>query len=79
MSVDIKEMIADADYVLIGIGEEFNCIKLLRQDAEYEQGREQLETSDSAWMLPAWNRYMLKKSENRAKKALEKLLPKVPM
>lgn len=73
MSVDIKEMIADADYVLIGIGEEFNCIKLLRQDTEYEQGREQLETSDSAWMLPAWNRYMLKKSENRAKKALVKL------
>lgn len=73
MAVNIKEMIADADYVLIGIGEEFNSVKALRQDERYEQLRAQMEGSDSVWMLPALNRCMLKKGENRAQKALERL------
>lgn len=69
----LKEMIADADYVLIGIGEEFNSIKELRKEALYEEGRTGLESEQLMHMLPLWNRCMLDRSENRARKALQKL------
>ena len=74
MSVSIKDIIADADYVLIGIGEEFNSMKTLREDEQYEVVRSALEEESKAHMVPAWNRIVLQRCENRARQALERLV-----
>ena len=51
MSVSLKDAIANADYVLIGLGEEFNCIRDLRVDEQYESVRSALECNAKIHML----------------------------
>jgi len=45
----------DADMVLIGIGEEFNRVKKLRENQEYNNCRAEIENSTQEWMIPALN------------------------
>lgn len=47
----------DADMVLIGIGEEFNNIKKVRQDEKYNECRQKLEQTVEEWLIPALNLY----------------------
>ena len=73
MSVSLKDAIANADYVLIGLGEEFNCIRDLREDEQYESVRSALECNAKIHMLPAWNRIVLQRKQEKVKRALEGL------
>lgn len=45
----------NAEKVLIGIGEEFDDLNMLRQIPCYDEGREALEISGLEWLIPAWN------------------------
>ncbi len=53
----ILEKIRDADMVLVGIGEEFDAEKQLRQREEYRSLRQELDGTEEAWWIPALNRY----------------------
>lgn len=53
---EFKQRIQDAEMILIGIGEEFDELKMLYQRKGYREGRESLQNSELAWMVPAWNR-----------------------
>lgn len=56
-SVSIREKMEEAEMVLVGLGEEFQCPASVRVLPEYETGREQLTTSGLSWLIPAWDDY----------------------
>lgn len=71
---DILAYIKSADMVLVGLGEEFNDEKRLRELPAYIHGRELLQEAGYHWLQPAWNEYCLKKiGGDNVKNALEKL------
>lgn len=49
------QQLQDADMVLIGIGEEFNQVKMLRKNDEYNECRAKVENTTHAWLIPALN------------------------
>ena len=53
----IKEMIQSADLVLIGVGEEFDGERSLKQRPHYKEVREKLEATGQEWLIPSLNRY----------------------
>lgn len=53
---DFLQELKDADMVLIGIGEEFNQVKMLRKNEAYNNVRNKLESTAEAWLIPALNR-----------------------
>lgn len=55
----ILEKIQEAELLLIGLGEEFDGEKLLKENAEYREQREALLNAGKAWGIPALNRYFL--------------------
>ena len=57
MDQKIKNMINEADMVLIGIGEEFEGIKYFKNMPEYQKLQTQAEETGKDWMIPALNRY----------------------
>lgn len=68
----LKEALADADMVLVGIGEEFDGMELLRGNEEYGQICESAAAAGAQWAVPCINRYFLEKDE-RVKEAYRKL------
>lgn len=49
--------LADAEMVLVGLGEEFDCTRAFRDNEAYRAGKEAFTASDDkAWLLPAWMR-----------------------
>lgn len=52
---EILEQIQEADMLLIGIGEEFDNIKSLRNIEGYNECRTKLEETNKEWLLPALN------------------------
>lgn len=71
---EILERIQQADMVLVGLGEEFDDMKRLRDDEVYQKGRELLLKTGHEWMLPAWNEYCSGKlGEDPVPPALKKL------
>lgn len=70
----VLERIRQADMVLAGLGEDFDCLRILKQDAAYVQGRAVLEQEGALWLLPAWNDFCLeKRGGGGAEAALGKL------
>ncbi len=59
----IKEIIQNSDMVLVGIGEEFDGERCLKQLPEYIDMKEKAETNGQEWMIPFLNRYYLEKTE----------------
>lgn len=55
MENEILDKIKQADLILVGVGEEFNNLRRLREKEGYNEVRELLMASDKAWMVPAWN------------------------
>lgn len=51
----VLQLIQEADMILIGLGEEFDEKKALKQDASYNECRSKLENSDKEWLMPALN------------------------
>lgn len=68
----LKKAIQEADMILVGLGEEFDQEKMLNQISAYKEGRQILEQSDNAWMIPAWNR-MYSSEDEKLLKHLKKL------
>lgn len=52
---DFLTQVKDAEMILIGIGEEFDEVKTLKQKPEYSEYRQKLENSEKEWLIPALN------------------------
>ena len=73
MNAEIRELLLEAQLVLVGIGEEFYDFKGLREEAEYQEVAELLEQENKAWLIPLWNQYYLQKKGASVGSALAKL------
>lgn len=76
MQNKIKELIEQADMVLVGLGEEFNDISYLKTMSEFEDERRYIEESGHLWLLPAYYkmcREKLLERQEQVKEALCKL------
>lgn len=72
--VDIIAEVKSADMVLVGLGEEFDGGKRLKDSAEYVRGKETLKESGYHWLQPAWNEFCNEKiHDDNIKNVLEKL------
>lgn len=71
---EILERIGQSDMVLVGLGEEFDDTKRLRENPLYQQGADMLRREGIRWLLPAWNAYCSSKLDTDVvAPALEKL------
>ena len=69
----LKEKIEEAQLVLVGIGEEFNCIEVLMKNERYLQIEEELKENDKyIWILP-YVQHVFLKNYNPLVKSIEKL------
>lgn len=55
-NADFLKELNDAEMVLIGIGEEFNNVKKLRKNKDYDQRRKKVDGTSSEWLIPVLNR-----------------------
>lgn len=60
-TTEILSVIKEADMVLVGLGEEFNDSRRLRECPEYERGCGRLKEEDWQWMIPGWGEYCSKR------------------
>lgn len=67
--------IADAEMVLVGLGEEFDCTRAYREDETYHAGKKLLTGSGREWLLPVWMRMFREESGAgaRCREALRRL------
>ena len=49
---EILQKIEEAEYVLVGLGQEFDMENLLQANPEYGKVREQLQENNALWLLP---------------------------
>lgn len=49
---EILQKIEEAEYVLVGLGQEFDMENLLAGNSEYRKMREQLQENNALWLLP---------------------------
>jgi len=79
---DFLKNLEEAELVLVGIGEEFDAIKLLRTKEKYNQGRKFIEEQELQWLLPAYDGWYRKqiicegdnfKLDDKIQKALKNL------
>lgn len=70
----LKEMIADADMLLIGIGEEFDDIRSLKTIDGYLELRNNIRTSNESWMLPKFDAVYRNRTDSKASEALDRLV-----
>ncbi|MCM1189413.1 MAG: hypothetical protein NC541_08970 [bacterium] len=54
---EILSALKNAELILVGLGEEFNDAKRLRECGEYEKGCAFLRERDCLWLSPAWGEY----------------------
>lgn len=73
---EIREAVKAADMVLVGLGEEFDDLRIMRNAEGYEQGKKLLEGSEQSFLIPAWQRRFREKEPEgtaRRKAGLQKL------
>lgn len=63
----IKNIIQNADLVLVGVGEEFDGERCLKQIPQYNEVREKLEATGQDWLIPSLNRHFADKYEDNCK------------
>ena len=73
MQNTLLDKIEQAELILVGIGEEFNDMKQLRQIKGYTEAQECVKASENAWLLPALNAFYEKKMESAVNSSLNKL------
>ena len=69
---DFLQELKEAEMVLIGIGEEFNQVKMLRKNEKYSVARNKVENTQEAWVIPALNRLYDSNAE-QMRETLQKL------
>lgn len=52
-----REQLAQAELVLVGLGEEFDAACQLKDIEEFVRGRQFLQDSGKSWLVPAWGEY----------------------
>lgn len=70
---NIREKIAQADMVLVGLGEEFQCPAGVKNLPEYKKGCELLRNNDCLWLMPAWDDFCSRLAGVETASVLEKL------
>ena len=73
MNAKIRELLSDAQLVLVGLGEEFYDSKGLKEDKAYSEVAELLEAENKPWLIPLWNNYYIRKHNPSVGAALAKL------
>jgi len=68
----IREKIEEAEMVLVGLGEEFQCPSDVRRLPEYEKGKEVLQAAGIFWLLPAWDDYCERRAHANTDVVLKK-------
>lgn len=63
----------DAEMILVGLGEEWDDKRVLKDCAAFRAGQRCLEENDMTWLQPAWNDYCLTRVGSKAAEALEHL------
>ncbi len=51
---EIREQIENAEMLLIGLGEEFDNVRLFGKEERYQRTRKRMEEGDIEWMIPAY-------------------------
>jgi hypothetical protein len=72
--VVLRDMLEDADMVLIGLGEEFDDLRCLENNDKYNAFRKSITASDMHWILPAADAMQRSKTDSKAATVLEKLI-----
>lgn len=71
---EFLDRLEQSDMILVGLGEEFDGTKRLRQQTGYGQGCACLKEEGLSWLIPYWNEYCLDRAGDCSiKNALEKL------
>lgn len=70
MQNEILDKIKEAEMILIGLGEEFDDIRLCRQEKEYADGRQEIEKSGYSWLLPAYDDMYRERLGSRVRQVL---------
>lgn len=74
---EILQKIEEAEYVLVGLGQEFDMEFFLQSREDYRRIREQLQQQNVLWLLPyveeQFRRQYLPEMEAEIKKGLQKL------
>ncbi len=66
----VKMAVADADMVLVGIGEEFECQEFLQGNSKYMALCEKIAAEGAQWMMSYVNAFFLRENE-KVRKALQ--------
>lgn len=70
---DIRKKMEEAEMVLVGLGEEFQCPAYVKKLPEYQKGRDTLQEAELLWLLPAWDSYCERMIKADTGAILEKL------
>jgi len=71
---DVRDLLKEAELVLVGLGEDFDDVRTLSKSPEYKKGRELLEEAGKYWLIPAWMEYCgARIGGDDAEKSLHKL------
>lgn len=70
---ELKCKIEDADVLLIGLGEEFECRKELLQNVRYAQIYDEIREKNFEWIFPYLNFYFIRKEKTNVLEGLKNL------
>lgn len=72
---ELREQLAQAELVLVGLGEEFDAACQLKGVEEFTQGRQLLQDKSVSWLVPAWGEYCVDRlGVDMVRPVLEKLV-----
>lgn len=70
---EFRERLDQAEFLLVGLGEEFDAACELKDVQEFQRGRGLLQNGGVHWLLPAWSEYCSRRLGRDIRPALEKL------
>ncbi|MCH5341599.1 MAG: hypothetical protein J1E01_09025 [Acetatifactor sp.] len=70
---EFRERLSQAEFLLVGLGEEFDAACELKDVQEFQRGRELLQNAEVHWLLPAWSEYCSSRLGRDIRPVLEKL------
>ncbi len=77
MAESFIKQIEDADMILVGLGEEFNDIKRLKNMEGYVAGKERIERTEALWLLPAYDELYREQCYNNNEDRIHDVLNKL--
>ena len=70
---EFRERLTQTEFLLVGLGEEFDAACELKDVREFQRGRELLQNSGLHWLLPAWSEYCSRRLGRDIRAVIEKL------